>query len=38
MPPPLSAAMKGVDKAAAGEQIGSYTRYAPGVDVNTSTS
>ena len=38
MPPPLSAAMKDVDRAAAREQFGSNTRYAPGVGASTSTS
>ena len=38
VPPPLSAAMMDVDRAAAREQFGSYTRYAPGVGVGASTS
>ena len=38
VPPPLSAAMKDVDRAAAREQFGSYTSYAPGVAASTSSS
>ena len=38
VPPPLSAAMMDVDRAAAREQFGNNTRYAPGGGASTSTS